>query len=239
METVEKHLWKVAASHQGYLNENIPILLLSIRASTHDTTDLTRLVCVRERIPTALRSAVWGTPDKERPTIDHTANLTDHLHDTHIHAHQHLKLASAGMKTRYDWLANCVGYHEGDKARLYRPTCKKGKSPKLQFSREDPCKVVAWINYVVYRIQWNLDWGWWWNTWTDSWVIRESLGTSGLKEGAVRAVGELSPWAPSHREGRRSRSQTSLVQPSEKRWWHACISLCNAGPSILKRGGLR
>jgi hypothetical protein len=34
--------------------------------------------------------------------IDHTANLVDHLHDTHSYAREHLKLANDQMKTRYD-----------------------------------------------------------------------------------------------------------------------------------------
>jgi hypothetical protein len=38
----------------------------------------------------------------------------DNLHDIHIHDRQQMKLASEGMKTRYDRLANCAGYHEGD-----------------------------------------------------------------------------------------------------------------------------
>jgi hypothetical protein len=54
------------------------------------------------------------------------------LHDIYNYARQHLKLASNLMKTRYDRLANCVGYDDGDKVRLYRPTRTKRKSPKLQ-----------------------------------------------------------------------------------------------------------
>jgi hypothetical protein len=59
------------------------------------------------------------------------------------------------MKTRYDKLANSTGFHEDDKVWLYRPTRKKGKSPKLQFSWEGPYKVVNRINDVVYRVQKN------------------------------------------------------------------------------------
>jgi hypothetical protein len=56
---------------------------------------------------------LFGTPpDKERPTTNHAADLVDHLHDIHHYASQHLKLASDRMKTRYDKLANCAGYHE-------------------------------------------------------------------------------------------------------------------------------
>jgi hypothetical protein len=81
--------------------------------------------------------------------------VTDHLHDIHIYAREHLKLASDRMKTRYDKLANSTGFHEDDRVWLYRPTRKKGKSPKLQPSCEDPYKVINRINNDVYRIQKN------------------------------------------------------------------------------------
>jgi hypothetical protein len=55
-----------------------------------------------------------GPIDKKRPTIDHAANLVDHLHDTHNYDRQHLKLASDRIKTRYDELANCAGYQENE-----------------------------------------------------------------------------------------------------------------------------
>ncbi|PNF29641.1 hypothetical protein B7P43_G16387 [Cryptotermes secundus] len=92
-------------------------------------------------------------PDKEQPTTDYAGDLVDHLHDIHNYARQHLKLASDRMKTRYDKLANSAGYDEGDRVWLYRPTRRKGKSPKLQASWEGPYKVVTRINDVVYRIQ--------------------------------------------------------------------------------------
>jgi hypothetical protein len=52
-------------------------------------------------------------PDKERPSVDHAANLVDHLHDIHSYARQHQKLASDRMKTRYDRLTNCAGLPRG------------------------------------------------------------------------------------------------------------------------------
>jgi hypothetical protein len=56
------------------------------------------------------------------------------------------------MKTHYDRLANCAGYHKGDKVWLYRPTHMKRKLPKLQSSWEDLYKAFTQINDVVYRI---------------------------------------------------------------------------------------
>jgi hypothetical protein len=37
----------------------------------------------------------------------------DHLQDIH-NTRQHLKLTGDRVKARYDRLANCAGYHEGD-----------------------------------------------------------------------------------------------------------------------------
>jgi hypothetical protein len=87
--------------------------------------------------------------------MDNAANLVDHLHDIHNYARQHLKLVSDRMETRYNRLANCVGYHEGGEVWFYRPSRKKGKSPKLKSSWEGLYKVVIWTNDVVYRTQHN------------------------------------------------------------------------------------
>jgi transposase InsO family protein len=135
IKMVEEHLRKVVASYQRDWDARLPMFLLAYRASTHDTTGLTpaNLVFGRElRLPSDL--LFEAPPDKEQPTIDHAADLADQLRNIHNYARQHLKLASGQMKTRYDRAANCAGYHEGDNVWLYRPTRKKGKSPKLQAS---------------------------------------------------------------------------------------------------------
>jgi hypothetical protein len=52
---------------------------------------------------------LWHHPDKGRPTVSHATDLVDHLYIS-SYAHEHLKLASDRMKTRYDSLANYAGY---------------------------------------------------------------------------------------------------------------------------------
>jgi hypothetical protein len=61
----------------------------------------------------------------------------------------------------------------------------KGKSPKLQSSWEGLYKAVTWINDVVYRIQQNPRSGLMMVHLTEWQLIREPLGTSSHKEGAV------------------------------------------------------
>jgi hypothetical protein len=136
------------------LGREITPISPSLQSLTHDTTGLipARLVFGRElRLPCDL---LFGAPsDKERPTTDRAADLVDHLHDIYYYARQHLNLASERMKTRYDKLANCAGYHEGDRVWLYRSTRSKRKSPYLQSPWEASYKIITRINDVVYRIQ--------------------------------------------------------------------------------------
>jgi hypothetical protein len=64
-------------------------LLLAYRASTHDTTGLipASLVFGRELwLQCDLLSGATPTLEKERPTIDHAADLVDNLHDIHNYA---------------------------------------------------------------------------------------------------------------------------------------------------------
>jgi hypothetical protein len=190
IKTAEEHLRMVVALHQRDWDARLPLFLSAYRASTHNTAGLTPASLAFERelqLPCDLLSG--APPNKERLTITHAANLVGHLHDIHNDACQHLKVASDQMKTHYDKLANCAGYHKGDKVWFYHPTWKKRKSPKLQSSWEGLYNVATRINDVVYRIQKNLrlrmvvhlDW---------LSLYQGAARTSGLMRGAVGAVGE-------------------------------------------------
>jgi hypothetical protein len=154
IKTLEEHLRKVVASHPRDWNGSLPLVFLVYRASIHDSMGLTPacLLFGRElRLPCDL---IFGaTPDKKRSTIDHAAELVDHLHDIHDYARQQLNLASDRMKTRYDKLAYCAGYHEGDCVCHYRPTRNKKKLPNLQSSWDCPYNLITRINDLVYKIQ--------------------------------------------------------------------------------------
>jgi hypothetical protein len=122
----------------------------------HDTMGVTPASSLFGRRLWLLNNLLFGTPRvKEWPTIEHAANLVDHLHDIHNYAHKHLQLASNRMKTWYNKLANCVGYQEGKGVCLYRLNCTMGKPPKQKSSWDGPYIVITWINDVIYRIQRN------------------------------------------------------------------------------------
>jgi len=84
---------------------------------------------------------------------DYTAALVERINDIHNFARQQLKVASDGMKARYDQLANSTGFQVGDRVWLYGPTRRRGKSPNLQTYWEGPYLIITRITEVVYRIQ--------------------------------------------------------------------------------------
>jgi hypothetical protein len=96
-KTVEERLRKIVALPQRDWDAILPNILLAYMAFPHDTTGWipASLVFGREpRLPCDLLFA--APPDKERPSINHAANIVDHLHDIHNYARQHLKLALTG-----------------------------------------------------------------------------------------------------------------------------------------------
>jgi hypothetical protein len=132
------------------------------------------------------------------------------------------------MKTHYDKLANCAGYHKGNKVWLYRPTCKKRKLPKLQSSWEGLYNEVTQINDVVYRIQRNLrlrlmvvhlDWlALYQGAARDKWPYEGSSG---------RVITmRTEPWG----------SHTSQTQPLEKKKWQYAHRLFRK--NSLKEGAM-
>jgi hypothetical protein len=130
IKTVEEYLRKVVASHQRDWDAKLPIFLLAYRVSIHGRTGLTPANLVFGRELRLHCDLLFGaTPDKERPTIDHAANLVDHLRDIHNYARQHLKLASDRMNTLYDRLPT---------ARATRRATKYGSIAQTATSRNRP-----------------------------------------------------------------------------------------------------
>jgi hypothetical protein len=154
MKTIAEKFTKGVSSYQRDWDERIPLFLLAYQASTHETTGVTpaKMVFGRElRLPCDLMFR--APPDKGQSEMNYAADVDERLRDTHYFARQHLKVASDGMKARYDQLANSAGFQEGDLVWLYRPF--RGKSTKLQTCWEGPYTVITPINDVVYRVQRN------------------------------------------------------------------------------------
>jgi hypothetical protein len=128
IKTAEEHLWMVVTLHQRDWDTRWPFSLLVYWAFIHDTMGLTPASLMFEtELHLSCDLLFVAPPNREWPTIDHAAHLLDHPHNMHSYSHPHLKLANDQMKTHYDRLANCTGYHKGDKTWPYHPTQMKGK----------------------------------------------------------------------------------------------------------------
>jgi hypothetical protein len=115
IRTVKEHLKSCYIAPEG-LGQRLSLFLLAKGASMHDTKSWTLASLVFRREPQLPCNLLFqAPPNKEQPTINHAVKFVDHLHDIHYYACQHLKPASDRMKTCYDRLANCTGYHEGVK----------------------------------------------------------------------------------------------------------------------------
>jgi hypothetical protein len=102
IKTVNKHMRKVVALHQGDWGSRLPIFLLAHRVPTHDSTGLTPSNLVLGRELRLSCDPLFGIfQDREQPTINSMADLVDRLHNIHKYAYQHLMLASDRMKTPY------------------------------------------------------------------------------------------------------------------------------------------
>jgi hypothetical protein len=105
---VEEHLRKVVLMHQ---KDWLPIVLVAVRESTHETTGLMPISIVFSLPCDILFGAC---PNKEPSVTDCLVDLMYQLHDIHYCAHQHVKVASDRMKAHCDCLANSSGFQEGD-----------------------------------------------------------------------------------------------------------------------------
>jgi hypothetical protein len=122
---------------------------------------------------------------------------------------------------------------------------RKGKSSKLQSSWEGPYRVVTQLMMWCTGFSGTLEQGWWSYTWTGSHLIRQPLGTSSPKEGAVGQVGKQQHTALSTKKETEvpapARHWSAICQdtyhrhiPSEKKKrWYTCRLL---GTNSLKMG---
>jgi hypothetical protein len=83
VKTIKEHLRKVVSTYQRDWDERLPIFLLAYRASTHDTTGMTRANMVFGRELHLPCDLLFGAPpDKEQSTTDYVADLVETTHPT-------------------------------------------------------------------------------------------------------------------------------------------------------------
>ena len=133
-------------------DEHIPRFLLTYRSTVHASTSRSpaKVIFGTEiKLPSDLEFGV-------KPATERDATYTgkeDSLNELHEFVSTRIRIVSDRMKARYDCAANTEGFHEGQLVLLYNLQRKKGLSPKIQTSWDEPYKIIKRLNDVVYRIQ--------------------------------------------------------------------------------------
>ena len=98
---------------------------------------------------------LFGCPEDETPntTTIFSEELGKRLEQMHKFARTNLKVATDGMKERYDSMAEDTPLEKGEPVWVYIPQRKKGVSPKLMRPWKGPYLVIKRINDLVYRVQ--------------------------------------------------------------------------------------
>ena len=73
--------------------------------------------------------------------------------EVHEFARSRLQVASDAVKINYDIKSNLFEFQVEDAASLYDPVRKVGLNPKLQRPWKGPCKVIAKLSDILYRIR--------------------------------------------------------------------------------------
>ncbi|KAJ8911018.1 hypothetical protein NQ315_003580 [Exocentrus adspersus] len=92
-------------------------------------------------------------PGEDLAGEDYVTTLRRKMDDIHDRVRVNIQVASDRMKEAYDMRAEGGGYQAGDVVWLYNPQRRRGLSPKLQNSWEDPYEILARISDVIYRIK--------------------------------------------------------------------------------------
>ena len=100
---------------------------------------------------------VFGQPERENSEqvygSQYANELSDKIGEVHEFARSNLQVASYAMKSNYDIKSNLFEFQVGDAVWLYDPVRKVGLNPKLQRPWKGPCKVIAKLSDILYRIR--------------------------------------------------------------------------------------
>ena len=85
--------------------------------------------------------------------LEYARRLQDRMESAHAFARDQLQKAGIRQKRNYDVKARGNDFKAGDPVWVYSPRRKRGRCPKLDCHWVGPCKVLARLGEVVYRVQ--------------------------------------------------------------------------------------
>ena len=155
--TILNMLSAFVSEHQKDWDEYVPLVMMAYRSSVHQSTGTSacKMTFGHEiRLPIDL---VFGQPERENSEqvygSQYANELSDKIGEVHEFARSRLQVASDAMKRNYDIKSNLFEFQVGDAVWLYDPVRKVGLNPKLQRPWKGPCKVIAKLSDILYRIR--------------------------------------------------------------------------------------
>ena len=157
-QTLETMLSKYVSENHRDWDRFLPLVMLSYRGSTHDSTGFSPALMFLGWEPRLPIDLMIGSPPGD--TYCSSTSYTDYIelmqhkmHQVHDLARRKLLLASERQKRTYDHRKHHLDYNPGDPVYVRDVTRKKGCSPKLQPRWKDPYMVLGLICDFVYEIQ--------------------------------------------------------------------------------------
>ena len=155
--TILNMLSAFVSEHQRDWDEYIPLVMMAYRSSVHESTgtSASKMTFGHEiRLPIDL---VFGQPERENNSnvygSQYPNRVSDRIDEVHEFARGRLRIASDAMKRNYDIKSNLHEFQVGEAVWLYDPVRRVGLNPKLQRPWKGPCKVIAKLSEILYRVQ--------------------------------------------------------------------------------------
>jgi len=154
-KTLAQQLAIVTAQHQKDWDTHLPLVLMACRSAVQDSTGCSPALLMLGRELRTPAEMAFGHPPGERgagPGLDYARQLQDRLETAHEFARLQLESAGARQKRNYDTHTRGRHFDTGEMVWLHNPARKKGWCPKLDKTWIGPCRVLARVGEVVYRL---------------------------------------------------------------------------------------
>jgi transposase InsO family protein len=156
IQTVITHLAMVVNQTQKDWDLQVPLVLMSLRASPHATTGVSPAMMLYGRqigLPPGLARGYPPDTPAVPLRLQYPSWLQDRLHDLHHAVRDRAAAVALRQKERYDVRTKRPTFRVGDRVWLFDPRRKVGRSPKLDCWWTGPWQIVDLLNDVTARIR--------------------------------------------------------------------------------------
>ena len=137
-------------------DKQLPVVLLACRSAVQESTGCSpALLMLGNELRTPAVMAFGQPPDAPEvpPGPEYARRLQDRLEAAHKFARAQVQGAQVRQKRNYDIRSRGRDFEAGELVWVYEPKRKRGRIPKLDSHWTGPCRVIARVGEVVYRVQ--------------------------------------------------------------------------------------